>query len=122
MPVRKGRKPKPSKGKMPRENPAPPLPSKRWSPLGRLVEIGLAIATLIGAPAAVVAFWPRLTVTASGPFDESNAYSETFTVTNTGFLAFEDVNVGIGFCAIEMETRGSLFLRLTIAIETFRTF
>jgi hypothetical protein len=38
-----------------------------------------------------------MTVTASEPFEESNAYSETFTVTNMGFLSFEDVNVGTGF-------------------------
>jgi hypothetical protein len=42
-----------------------------------------------------------MTVAASGLFDESNAYSETFTVANTGFLSFEDIHIGIGICSIE---------------------
>jgi hypothetical protein len=61
----------------------------------------LTIATLIGAPAAVVAFWPRMTVTAVGLHDESNAYSETFTIANIGFLQFKEVKVGIRLCNIE---------------------
>src|SRR5271166_6664508 len=84
----------------------PKMPAKAKSTtIGRLIAIILGIATLIGVPAAVVAFWPRMTATPSGLFDESNAYSETFTVANTGFLALEDVQIGIGICTIETEKR-----------------
>jgi len=80
-----------------------PKPKKEWSPLRRLLTVMLGLATLIGVPGAVIAFWPRMTVTPSGLFDESNAYSEIFTVANTGFLAFEDVLVGLGLCSVETE-------------------
>jgi len=77
------------------------IANDRSTPVARLRATILGVATLIGVAAAVIAFWPRMTVTPSGLFDESNAYSETFTVTNTGFLAFEDVQVEIGICTIE---------------------
>lgn len=92
MPVSRRRKPKP-----PREPPRKSDPPKRkwWK---GLFETLLAIATLVGVPAAI---WPRMTVTASGLFDDSNAYSETFLLTNTGFQSLKDVQVGIGICSIE---------------------
>jgi hypothetical protein len=102
MPVSKGRKRKPPKRDTGKE-PASQAPKKEGISLRRLIEIVLALATLIGVPAAVVAFWPRMTVTASALFDESNAYSETFTVANIGFLPFEDVQMGVGICQIETE-------------------
>jgi hypothetical protein len=69
--------------------------------VSRLTAILLGAATLVGGAAAVITFWPRMTVTPSGLFDESNAYSETFTIANTGFLALEDVQIGVGICTID---------------------
>jgi hypothetical protein len=68
-----------------------------------LIAIILGGATLIGVIPVVIIFWPRMTVAPSGLFDDSNAYSETFTMTNTGFLPFENVRAGIGLCSIETE-------------------
>jgi hypothetical protein len=62
-----------------------------------LVSISV-IATLVGLG---MSFWPTMTVTVSDPSDASNAYSVTFTISNTGFLPFEDVRIAIGVCAIE---------------------
>ena len=76
-------------------------PPKEWTPIRKLIAVVMGLATLLGVPAAVIAFWPRMIVTPSGLFDESNAYSETFTVANTGFLPFENVLIGIGICSIE---------------------
>jgi hypothetical protein len=82
----------------------PKMPAKAKSTtFGRLIAIILGIATLVGVPGALAAFWPRMTATPFGLFDESNAYSETFTVANTGFLALEDVQIGIGICTIQTE-------------------
>lgn len=61
----------------------------------------LAVATLISVPAAVFTFYPRMTVSPSGLFDDSNAYTETFTISNIGFLSFQNVSVGIGICSIK---------------------
>jgi hypothetical protein len=44
-----------------------------------------------------------MTVTPTALFDESNAYSETFIAANTGFLPFEDVQLGVEICSIETE-------------------
>jgi hypothetical protein len=74
-----------------------------WARARRLFAIVLGLATLLGVPAAVIAFWPRMTVSAVGLFDEGNAYSEIFTVANAGFLSFEDVHIGIGLCSIDTE-------------------
>lgn len=84
-------------------------PRKWWWPFGQVWTISLAIATLLGGPAAIVTFWPRMTVVPSGLSDESNPYSETFAVNNTGFLPLIDVRIGIGFCTFEAEVK-ELFL------------
>jgi hypothetical protein len=60
-------------------------------------------AIVLGAYVTAIALVPTLSAAASGPFDESNAYSETFTVTNIGVLPLEDVNIGIGPCALDTE-------------------
>lgn len=64
--------------------------------------------TAMGLAAAVVTFWPRLTVSPSGLYDEQNPYSEIFTVLNTGFLPLYDVTIAIGFCSFETEKRNDL--------------
>jgi hypothetical protein len=103
MPKSRGRKRKPRGAQSQTPKPTTPAKELRSRPLGRLIAIILGLATLVGVPAAVIAFWPRMTVTASGLYDDSNAYSETFSVANTGFLPLEDVQVGIGICSIETE-------------------
>jgi hypothetical protein len=100
MPVSRERKRKKAKPEQQKPSTGPPI-KVRTSIAGRLITIILGVATLIGVPAAVIAFWPRMTVTPSGLFDATNAYSETFTVANTGFLPFENVQVGIALCSIE---------------------
>jgi hypothetical protein len=100
MPVSKGRKRKPPKLEPASTKPTPPA-KRMWTPARQLMAIVLGAATLIGGISAVLFFWPRMTVTPSGLFDDSNAYSETFIVANTGFLAFEDMQVGIGICSID---------------------
>jgi hypothetical protein len=61
-----------------------------------------AVAVILGLPGSVFALWPRMTLSISGPFDDANAYSRSFTVTNTSFIALRNLNVMIGFCAIEV--------------------
>jgi hypothetical protein len=81
------------------------IASTLWRALVSTVRPGwhaiVLLSVIAGLVGIVVVFWPRMTVTPSALFDESNAYSETFTVANTGFLSFEDVQVGIGICTIE---------------------
>jgi hypothetical protein len=60
-----------------------------------------AVIALIGLPSSVFALWPRMTITTSGPFDDTNAYSESFTATNTSFIPLWNFDIAIGFCDIE---------------------
>lgn len=85
-----------------REKQRPPKPPPRkprivWTVANKLFAGVLAVCTILGA----IVLWPRMTATPSGLFDPSNAYSETFTVANTGFLSFKEMQIGIGLCAIE---------------------
>jgi hypothetical protein len=74
-----------------------------WAPL-RKVFAGLGVAaTFLGAAAAAVTFLPKMTMSASGLFDESNAYSETFTLANTGIITLSDLELTIEICSIETE-------------------
>jgi hypothetical protein len=100
MPESRGRKHQSAKPTSQNQRPMKST-GARLSIVGRLTAVILGVSTLIGVPAAVIVFWPRMTVTPAGLFDESNAYSQTFTITNTGFLAFEDIHMGLGICSIE---------------------
>jgi hypothetical protein len=104
MPVSKGRKRKQRKSETRSLSPKT-LTRARSTIVARLTAIILGVATLVGVPAAVIAFWPRVTVNPSGLFDDLNAYSVTFTTNNTGFLPFEDVRIGVGLCSIETAKR-----------------
>jgi hypothetical protein len=71
-----------------------------WTSLRRLwAVISLAIV-LLGLVSAIITIWPRVTATTAS-VDDSNAYAESFTVTNNGFVPLENFTIGIGFCLIE---------------------
>ncbi len=72
--------------------------------------LGLAV-TMLGAAAA---FWPRMTVVSSGLFDATNAYSESFTVTNTGFIQLSHVDISIGLCFIKTEKKDVEVVKSTV--------
>jgi hypothetical protein len=106
--MRKPRRKKPKRknsapAQKPTLPPSPPTPGSvsTGSRTGRVWAVVAAIITLIGLPGSVFAVWPRMTITASGPFDDANAYSESFTATNTGFVPLWNFNVAIGFCDIK---------------------
>jgi hypothetical protein len=80
-----------------------PTGKPSWTGIRRVTAVILGVSTIVGVPAAVIAFWPRMTVVPSGLVEETNAYSQIFTVTNTGFLPFEDMHMGLGICSIETE-------------------
>jgi hypothetical protein len=60
-----------------------------------VLAVLLAIATLIGVPAALVAFLPRVTATMSDPLDTNNPFSSSITIVNTGYLPLHAVTVSI---------------------------
>src|ERR1700730_17434633 len=68
---------------MPAE-PKNPMPKPRDTPrLPSLVGAVLGLATLLSVPAAVVAFWPRVTVTPSDPVDPEQPFSSSVTIANS---------------------------------------
>src|ERR1700722_2020267 len=77
--------------------PPPQKPKMVWRVANKFFAGVLETGTILGA----IVLWPRMTATPSWLFDPSNAYSETFTIANTGFLFFKQVRIGIGLCAIE---------------------
>jgi hypothetical protein len=98
------RKPRRRKPRQPRpaplqELPALPKPSKApWSITKKLVAAALALATLIGAPSALLALLPRITVEGSGDF--SKPASIAFLVTNTGSIPLRYPTVSVWDCEI----------------------
>jgi hypothetical protein len=42
-----------------------------------------------------------MTITTSGPFDDANPFSESFTATNNSFIPLRNFSIGIGFCEIK---------------------
>jgi hypothetical protein len=61
-----------------------------------VAAVVLGLATLIGVPAAIFAFWPRVTVSVSDPVDPKNPFSAAVTVTNTGLLPLDKVTPFFG--------------------------
>jgi hypothetical protein len=51
----------------------------------------LAVATLIGVPAALLTLLPRITVTPSDPVDPANSLSASFTIANNNFIPLRHV-------------------------------
>ena len=79
-----------------------PEPSRREGREARRVwAIVLGIIAVVGLPGSVFAIWPRMSITTSGPFDDANAFSESFTATNTSFIPLRNFRIGIGFCDIK---------------------
>jgi len=70
----------------------------------RIWAIIAAFAVVVGLPGSIFAIWPRMTISTNGPFDEANAYSESFTATNTSFVPLRGFNIAIGFCDIKTAT------------------
>jgi hypothetical protein len=69
-----------------------PLQRKsKWTSLSKFFAMILALATVVGGAAAVVTFFPRITIEASGPFDPSPKPPVTFTIANTNVIPLEDV-------------------------------
>jgi hypothetical protein len=68
-----------------------------------LLGVILGICTLIGGAAAVVTFWPAVTVTTAGLFDPETSYSVSFVATNVGYVTLNDAEMAIGICSIENE-------------------
>jgi hypothetical protein len=73
------------------------MPAALWATL-------LAVATLVGGLAAVMTFFPRITVVAAaGPIDQSNPASIAFTITNSNVYPLEDVGVTLAVCELSGE-------------------
>jgi hypothetical protein len=85
----------------------PPKQSGRWwTPLRKLLAGSFAgLTAVVGLVTGAISFLPRMTVDASLPFDELNAYSTSFTVANTGFIPLRDVSLSIGLCDIKTAKR-----------------
>jgi hypothetical protein len=83
---------------------SPPAPKgwRRW-----LGKIGTACVALVGFVAASIAVvttcWPRMVADAPGLFDDANAYSISFAVTNTGWIPLRDVRLSVGICSMKMD-------------------
>jgi hypothetical protein len=60
------------------------------------MQVALGLATLLGVPAAVVTFAPRVTPTVSDPVTSGDPYSSSITATNTGYIPLDKVTIGIG--------------------------
>jgi hypothetical protein len=104
MPASRGQSQTPQRKEIPNLKPKP-TPPKSWQPLHKLAAVILGVATLIGVPAAIVTFWPSITVQAEGLFDEANSYSESFVASNNGYLTLENVGMSVGICSIETEKK-----------------
>jgi hypothetical protein len=85
-----------------------PLQRKsKWTSLSKFFAMILALATVVGGAAAVVTFFPRITIEASGPFDPSPKPPVTFTIANTNVIPLEDVKPRLGFCAVSLNFGGT---------------
>lgn len=60
-----------------------------------LLGVTLGVATLIGGIAAVVTFFPRVTVNISDPVDPNDPFSSTLTVANTGYIPLDSVGFAV---------------------------
>jgi hypothetical protein len=62
-----------------------------------ILPLLLAVCTLVGCAASLVAFFPRPTVSPpSIPFDKNDRFSVSFDITNGGYVPLEDCEVSLG--------------------------
>jgi hypothetical protein len=97
--------------RIPVQTPSPPAP-KGWSRrLGQVWKACAAlvgfIAAIVGFVAAIVTYLPRMVADSPGLFDDANAYSIVFTVTNTGWIPLQDVRLSVGICSMKMDRSAS---------------
>ncbi len=78
----------------------------RKSLLKLMIGAVLGISTLLGVPAAIMAFYPRINVNASDPVDPDNPFSASVTVTNTGFSPLDNVTPEIAMGKISVVRSG----------------
>jgi len=81
---------------------APKKAKKKRGGISPLAVV-LGVATLIGGVAAIAAFFPRITPTLSDPFDPSDPFSSSVTITNTGYMPLNSVSAFVGLN--ELHTR-----------------
>jgi hypothetical protein len=105
MPESRGRRRTSAKKEIPNLKPKPKS-KKEWTQLRKLMAAVLGLATLLGVPAAVVAFWPRLTVEIGEPRQPSDPFSAPFTVANTGIMPLRKVSFNVGLCKVFILTVG----------------
>jgi len=67
------------------------------------LAILLGLATLIGALAAIVTFFPRLTPSVSDPSDPNDPFSSSVTITNSGYMPLNSVDATV--CLNELHLR-----------------
>jgi len=70
-----------------------------------MLEIALAIATLVGGIAAALVFLPRISVVPSDPVDAANPFSASFTIANNNFIPLRQVVASLGVGQIAGEPR-----------------
>jgi hypothetical protein len=102
MPESRGRKYTPERKPLPNLRPKP-KPKKEWTQFRKLVAVVLGLATLLGVPAAIVVFWPRVTVDILAPENPLNALSAPFVVTNIGIMPLRNVSFSMGVCRITLK-------------------
>jgi hypothetical protein len=94
--------------KLPKPKEKPETAEKTVVKISPLAVI-LGSATLIGGIAAIVMFFPRLTVAVSDPPDASQPFSSSITITNTGYLPLEEVGAQVALRRIENVDHGRVY-------------
>jgi hypothetical protein len=94
--------PKSSKSTKPKL-PRPEHKSKKEK--SSLIGVLLGVATLIGVPAAVITFWPRVTVSVSDPVDQNQPFSSSVTIQN-GLLPLDSVHPTIALGKVQIMRGG----------------
>ena len=73
-----------------------PKVAEKKKPRISIIGVLLGVATLLGAPAAVVTLLPRVTATISDPADPDLPFSSSVTITNTGYIPLDSVSPFMG--------------------------
>jgi hypothetical protein len=105
MPESRGRRRTTERREIPNLRPKT-KPKKEWPQFRKLLAVVLGLATLIGVPAAIVAFWPRVSIDLLEPTDGSDPFSAPFTVTNTGIMPLRQASFFVGLCKVSVTVVG----------------